>query len=90
MARAKQILLSKTHGTGKTASSIVVTEEPEKKQFLVEVINPDNPNLALWIERGTVKMRARPFMRPAADEIDASYRREMEAAAVGTATELLT
>jgi HK97 gp10 family phage protein len=41
--------------------------------------------LPIWLERGTVKMRARPFMRPAADAIEPSYRSEMEAAAIRTA-----
>jgi len=42
-----------------------------------------------WIEYGTVKMRARPFMRPAADAVLPSYRAEMIAVATQTATELL-
>ena len=38
-----------------------------------------------WLEYGTVKMRARPFMRPAAAAVDASYRTEMLAAATAVA-----
>src|SRR5689334_6498120 len=62
--RAREILRSKTRGTGKTAASIVVNEEAEHKQFVVTVDNPENPNLGLWLERGTKHMAARPFMRP--------------------------
>ena len=53
--RAQSILRSKTHGTGKTADSIVVVEESEKKQFTVRVDgNPDRPApLPEWIERGS-------------------------------------
>lgn len=38
--------------------------------------------LPVWLEYGTVKMSARPFMRPAAEESDAGYKRDMEIAAV--------
>lgn len=38
--------------------------------------------LPSWLEYGTAKMQARPFMRPAADAVEASYRRDMERAAV--------
>ncbi len=89
MARARQILRTTTHGTGKTANSIVVHEFANDKVFLVTVENPDNPNLGLWLERGTIHMRARPFMRPAADEVEPSYRSEMMAVATNTAEELL-
>ena len=88
--RAQQILRSQTHGTGKTANSIVIVEQAEKKQFLVTVENPDNPELGLWLERGTVHMRARPFMRPAGDEATAGYVREMTEAATQAAEDSFT
>jgi hypothetical protein len=55
---ARSILLSKAHGHNTaghqhTADSFVIHEEADKKQFRVAVENPDQPNLALWIERGT-------------------------------------
>ncbi len=82
--RAAEILNSKTHGTGKTAASIEIDEELENKQFVVFARgNPDRPaNLPLWLERGTRFMAARAFLRPAADEEDDRYKREMEQAAV--------
>jgi HK97 gp10 family phage protein len=87
--RAQQILRSKTHGTGKTANSIEVIEE--EKSFLVHVAgDPDRPaNLPLWLERGTRHMAARPYMRPASDEEEPTYKREMEQAAIKVAEEKL-
>lgn len=83
--RASAILRSKVKGRSdrprRSVDSIVVIEEAEKKQFLVAYENPEMPNLGLWLERGTRKMSARPFMRPAADEVEPSYKREMAAAA---------
>jgi HK97 gp10 family phage protein len=70
------------------ADSIVIIEDAEHKQFRVEPDTPWNPNLGLWIERGTVKMRARPFMRPAEDAIKPSYEREMLQAAEAAGVEV--
>lgn len=70
------------------ADSIVITEEADRKQFVVAPDTPWNPNLGLWVERGTVKMRARPFMRPAGEQVTASYQREMVAAATEAANEV--
>ena len=71
------------------ADSIVITEDADRKQFAVTPETPWNPNLGLWVERGTVKMRARPFMRPAGDQVNASYQKDMLAAATDAATEAL-
>ena len=74
-------------GNPHLADSIVIHEEVDRKQFVVTPETPWNPHLGLWVERGTVKMRARPFMRPAGDQVNASYQREMTAAATDAATE---
>ena len=49
-------------------AAITVVDVPQEKKFLVVAEGAiDKPaNLALWFERGTVHMAARPFMRPAA------------------------
>lgn len=76
-------------GNPHLADSIVIIEDEARKQFRIEPDTPWNPNLGLWVERGTVKMRARPFMRPAGDAENATYQREMTAAAERVITETL-
>lgn len=78
-----------TEGEPHLADSIIIVEHHERKEFLVFPETPWLPNLGLWVERGTVKMPAHPFMRPAGDAIDASYRSEMTKAAEQVATEIL-
>jgi hypothetical protein len=89
--RAAQILNNETHGTGKTAASIEVIEELEKKQFIVWPRgNPDRPaNLPLWLERGTKFMRPIAYMRRSADEEDDTYKRNVEQAAIDVITKQL-
>lgn len=69
------------------ADSIVVVEDEANKQFLVRPETPWNPDLGLWVERGTAHMSARPFMRPASDQVEGSYQREMAEAASSAASE---
>lgn len=47
-------------------------------------------NLPFWLERGTVHMAARPFLRPAADAESERYKRNMAAAAEAVGLKLLT
>jgi hypothetical protein len=90
--RAKMILRSITSGTGATANALRVTERDQMQAFIVDVGpvigRPDN--LPLWLELGTVKMSARPFLRPAMEEASADYVRDAEAAVVHVAREALT
>jgi HK97 gp10 family phage protein len=94
MALSKQNLQSVTTGHNKeghqeTNNSIVVIEQADQKQFIVTVENPDNPMLGNWIEYGTRKMSARPFMRPASDALNDPYGRDMLAAANQAAESLV-
>lgn len=61
-------------GNPRLADSIEIVDDVAHKQYQVEPNTPWNPNLGLWLERGTVKMQARPFMRPAGDAEDARYK----------------
>lgn len=81
--RAEQILNSKTGGKGSRIAAIGIAEEPERKQFLVIAEGADGKpkNMALWYERGTRFMEARPFMRPAADVESDRYQRDIVSAA---------
>jgi hypothetical protein len=89
--RAAEILNHKTHGTGKTAASIRVLDESDHKTFLVNCPgDPERPaNLPMWLEFGTKFMTARSFMRPAGDESEQGYIRDMTKAAEGTAQKVL-
>lgn len=89
--RAQANLRAKTHGTGRTADSIEVIEEPDKHQFIVHVAgDPARPaNLPLWLERGTRYMPARPYMRPAADAVEPGFVSESVKAVEGVATKRL-
>jgi HK97 gp10 family phage protein len=91
-AAAKARLQASTHGTGATANALRVVERDQMKAFIVEVGPvPGRPaNLPLWLELGTIKMRARPFLRPSMEEAHADYLREAEAAAVAVVAEALT
>ncbi len=46
-------------------------------------------NLPIWLEYGTVKMKPRTYMKPAAEATNAQYIRESEAAALAPVRELL-
>lgn len=82
--------------SGITADSIAVFPELDQKQYRVEVGPSPRagrtatlPNLPIWIERGTIHQPARPFMRPAAEEQQDRYIREMKAAALDGLAEAL-
>ncbi len=87
--RNNQIRGRLNEGNPHLADSITVEEDPKGKAFLVRPETPWNPNLGLWVELGTTKMAAQPFMRPAGDQVTDSYRREMVDAATTTAEKAL-
>jgi hypothetical protein len=80
-----------TKGSGATAAAIAVVDESARRQYAVVSKAPSGKpaNLPLWLEFGTVKMRARAYMRPALVAEDARYRRESQDAADRAATEAL-
>lgn len=89
-ARAQQLLLSQLKTTTtRLAAAITIEEDADLKQFAVVSRSPvgQPTNLNIWNEHGTMKMSARPYMRPSADAEKARYRSDMEAAAVTAARE---
>jgi HK97 gp10 family phage protein len=89
---AKARLQSQTHGEGKFITGLRIVERDQMKAFIVDVGHvvgrPDN--LALWLELGTVKMSARPFLRPSMEEHSASYIHEADAAVQTAGEEALS
>lgn len=88
MNRAREILASKTHGSGAMAARIgPVKEDRANSLFFVTSKAPFGraSNLPWLIEYGTANMGARPYMRPAADAEEERYRSEMEAASADEA-----
>lgn len=73
------------------ADVIVVTEDAANRQFTVESNAPAGqaPMLPVWVEYGTVREAARPYMGPAATAESSRYAREMEAAMVAVVAETL-
>lgn len=80
--RAKEIVAAKVK-RGAEVVAITVVDDPTHKQFLViaEGAHDKPANLALWIERGTRYLVARPFLRPAADAETQRYADDMTRAA---------
>lgn len=91
--RARALLIPRLKGHGKatqrTADSFVIHEDAPHKQFWAGIENPANPNLDLWLERGTRHMTAKPHWRPAMDELSPEYQREMVKAAEDVVRKLL-
>lgn len=66
--------------TGHTASGITLEEGHRITGYVVYVRGIDQRNLPIWLEYGTVKMRARPFLWVSAGlEQDAHERRMRDA-----------
>lgn len=72
------------------ADNITIEEDAPNKQFLVISRPPigQGTNLPIWNEHGTVKMPARPYMRPAAAAETSRYQNECQAAAEQAALEI--
>jgi len=84
---AQARLRAQTKGEGNTAAALQVTEDAPNKQYIVGygLIRNRPANLPLWLEYGTVRMTARPHMRPAAEAARVGYAREMDTAVVALA-----
>lgn len=73
------------------ADAIAITEDPANRQFTVASTAPAGqiPMLPAWVEYGTVREPARPYMGPAAAAESPRYASEMEAAMVAVVSERL-
>lgn len=87
---------STEYASGITRDSVVVTPHVDERYYTAEVgpapahRRDDGrtaylPNLPIWLEHGTSKMQARPFLRPSVDEERDRYIREGKAIAEKTA-----
>lgn len=87
-AQARLRAQQKTSAT-RLADNITVEEDAANQRFLVVSRSPvgQPTNVNLWNEHGTLKMRARPYMRPAAQAELARYQTDMQAAAEDVASE---
>ena len=81
-ASARARLNAVTHGTGATAASITAKTTSSGKVLIgAEPVRGRHPLLVVWLEYGTVKMPARPFMRPATEAERAPFHKQQEAVA---------
>ncbi len=60
--------------TGNLKNSIQTTQEGE----LAAAVGPRAVEYAIYVEYGTVKMRAQPYMRPAAEKVRPAFIQAME------------
>lgn len=73
--------------TGRTAQSIIRTEDRGRKGYVVFVENPDVPNIDLYLEFGTKHMSKRPFFFAAARLEEGAHDRRMREAIQQAITE---
>jgi plasmid stability protein len=92
-ARAKDILTSKLK-TDRQAliDAIVVDHDAANQRYQVISLPPRGQpqNVPIWVEYGTKKMEARPYMRPSADAEQDRYVRESQAASADVLRKALT
>ena len=69
------------------AEAMIVKEDLANKMFVVESHPPKGrpAMVPIWLEYGTVKMPARPYIGPAAKAEEATYVKAMESAALDEA-----
>lgn len=75
--------------TGKTRSTIAIEVEEQKRQVVIKVGDIDGPPVAWFIERGTVRMEAKPFMRPSFEAENDQYRHDLERETAAAAQDAL-
>ncbi len=92
LAHARELLRGQLKSDRTALIEALVLEEDAANQAFRVVSKPPagQPQmLPVWIEYGTVKMPARPYMHPSAEgEID-RYRRDMEAASIEAVAKVL-
>jgi hypothetical protein len=64
------------------ANEVHVNHDPDRGFYRVTIKpRPPRPlNLPIWLEYGTVKMHARPYVRPQVQRADATYPAKVDAA----------
>lgn len=88
-ARAQRLLRQQTHGTGQTAAEIHLVTDAHGCQVISDAPADRPADLPTYLEFGTVKMGARPYMRPALDAEATPYQRDSERASFTTVQEVL-
>ena len=78
LARAQANLAAQTKGSGRTAKAMTI--DVENNAVIVQSKAPSRSpgNLPLWIEYGTVKQPARPYLGPAAKAESGQYLKELQ------------
>lgn len=79
-AEMRTRLRAQTKGTGLTASAIDVDTQAKSVRIVVRETPFRLPMLPFWLEFGTRKMPARPFIQPTIRANEAQHHRDKEAA----------
>lgn len=86
---ARDRLNRQTHGTGATADALHVVKDGQGYIVQTGPVRGRPANVPLWLELGTVKMHARPFLFAQADLEEGPHRRAV-ALALGAAVDRVT
>ena len=82
-------LNAQTHGSGLTAGGIAIeVSELTKVAIGVRAAPGRDPRVPFWLEYGTVKMSARPFIQPAVAAAEAAHHKNAAAAVEAALQEL--